>query len=111
MSNRNEPETLFALEIQLMMSSLLEREEEVMDLRYVKGELKATRFPSERVIGPYCPWSFQCLFSECGELLFLIFSTVPAYICSPNFFKWIMDNFAVLIASLQVGRINTILLT
>ena len=73
MSNRNEPETLFALEIQLMMSSLLEREEEVMGLRYVKGELKSTRFPSERVIGPYWPWSFQCLFSECGELLFLIF--------------------------------------
>ena len=51
MSIRNEPKILFALEMQLRMSSLSERDEEMMDPRYAKEDLKGICVLLERVIG------------------------------------------------------------
>ena len=46
-----EPNTLVAFEMRLKISSLSESEEGMIDLRYVKGELKVIYVPSERMIG------------------------------------------------------------
>ena len=51
MRDRNEPKTVFALEMRLRMSYLSERDDEIMDPRYVKDDLKVACVPLERVIG------------------------------------------------------------
>ena len=100
MSDRNEPKTLFALEIWLRISSLPEREEEMMDPRYVKDELKVYRVPSERVIGSVSVVELSMpLFGIWRTSVFTFLSTVTVCICGLNFFKWVRDTFLVVLVS------------
>ena len=88
MIDRNESKTLFALEMRLRFSSLLNREEEMMNPRYVKEKLKVTSVPLERVIGVVSSMELSVpLLGIWRTSVFELLLMVPVCICSRNFVK------------------------
>ena len=104
-----DPNTLVGFEMRFSMSSSSEIEEDMIDPRYVKEELKVIRVLSERMIGDVSAMMISVpLFGMWRTYFFDLFLAVPVCIYSLNFLKCVRARFAVLFASSRVGRMKVI---